>query len=182
MNRFAGSVMAIVVACLALLGSTTPAGAHNSLISSTPQAGAVLDAAPTVIELTFDQPIQAGQDLNTIAVIGPDNGRWEAGPAQVTSTVVAAPVRPLGPAGRYRVGYRVLSADGHPVSGEITFTLARPGTGSAAPTDALPGPGPATGTPTADQGIPVWVWLVGAGALLAAGLVLAFRTGGRNLR
>jgi copper resistance protein C len=177
-SRLAGLGGAVVVACLALVAVATPASAHNTLIGSTPKNGATMDTGPSAVELTFDQPVQAGRDLNSIAVIGPDNGHWEAGPAQVASNVVNAPVRPLGPAGVYRIGYRVLSADGHPVSGELTFTLTSPGTGSPLPADQLPGPvDSAAGT---SEGVPVWVWLAGAAVLLGVGLVLAFRMGGKS--
>jgi methionine-rich copper-binding protein CopC len=174
-SRLAG---AVVVACLGLVALATPASAHNTLIGSTPKDKATVDTGPSTIELTFDQPVQAGQDLNSIAVIGPDNDHWEAGPVQVASNVARTPVRPLGPAGVYRIGYRILSADGHPVSGELTFTLTRPGTGSPLPADQLPRS--ADSTSGADEGVPVWVWLAGAAALLGAGLVLAFRMGGKS--
>jgi len=168
------------VACLALLGLATPASAHNSLIGSTPRDGSSLQAGPTQIELKFDQPVQAGQGLNSIAVLGPNNDHWEGGAPQVSSNVVTAPVRPLGPAGTYKVGWRILSADGHPVSGELTFTLTTAGTGTPAP----PGQqaAPASSPSTEDSGVPAWVWIVGAGVLLAAGLVLALRMGGKAQR
>jgi copper resistance protein C len=32
---------------------------------------------------------------------------------------VSIDVAPLGPAGRYEIGYRIISADGHPVTGSV---------------------------------------------------------------
>jgi methionine-rich copper-binding protein CopC len=174
MKKLAGLVAVIGAV---LLWSAVPASAHNSLIGSTPKDGSLVDEGPGTIELKFDQPVQMGQGLNTIAVIGPNNDHWEGGAAQVASNVVTAPVRPLGPAGAYKIGYKILSADGHPVSGELTFTLTKAGTGTPAPADQqadLP-----SGSDS-DGGIPAWVWIVGAGVLLAAGLVLALRIGGKS--
>jgi hypothetical protein len=166
---------AVVVALIALLWSATPAAAHNTLIGSTPTNGAQVDSGPDKVELTFDQPVQFGQGLNTVAVLGPNNDHWEAGSPQVASNVVTAAVRPLGPAGIYKIGYRVLSADGHPVNGEVAFTLTKAGTGTPGPAiqpgEATPASGDSGG------GVPAWVWIVGAAALLAAGLVLALRMG-----
>jgi copper resistance protein C len=176
MRKLAGLGVALGVALLALLGLATPASAHNSLIGSTPIDGATMASGPDQIELKFDQPVQAGKGLNSIAVIGPNNDHWEAGPPEVSSNVVTAPVRPLGPAGAYKIGWRILSADGHPVSGELTFTLSTAGNGTPAPA------GQATpDSPSSDDssGVPAWVWIVGAGVLLAAGLVLALRVGGK---
>jgi methionine-rich copper-binding protein CopC len=180
MRRLAGLLAAIAVSLLTLVGLAGPASAHNSLIASTPGDGALMELGPDQIELKFDQPVQTGQGLNTVAVIGPNNDHWEAGPAQVASNVVTAPVRPLGPAGAYKIGYRVLSADGHPVTGELTFTLTKAGDGTPAPADQQAGQ-PDT-TRDAGSGVPAWLWIVGAGVLLAAGLVIALRIGGRGLR
>jgi methionine-rich copper-binding protein CopC len=179
MRRLAGRLgAALGVACLVLLGSATPAFAHNSLIGSTPRDGSALASGPNQIELKFDQPVQAGQGLNTIAVIGPNNDHWEGGAAQVSSNVVTAPVRPLGPAGTYRIGWRILSADGHPVQGELTFTLTQAGTGTPAP-PGQQAAAPESSSSNADNGVPAWVWIAGAAVLLAAGLVLALRVGGK---
>jgi methionine-rich copper-binding protein CopC len=178
MSKLAGLIGAVIVAALVTVGSASPAIAHNSLIGSNPEDGAELAAGPQQIELRFDQPVQAGEGLNTIAVLGPGNDRWEAGPAVVASNVVTAPVRPLGPAGVYTIGYRILSADGHPVSGELRFTLTQAGTGTPAPA------APQAGAPDGGNGggIPTWLWIAGAGVLLAAGLVLALRLGGKGLQ
>lgn len=180
MRKLAGLGAAIAVSLLAVVGLAVPASAHNSLIGSTPRDGALMESGPDQIELKFDQPVQMGQGLNTVAVIGPNNDHWEAGPAQVASNVVTAPVRPLGPAGAYKIGYRILSADGHPVSGELTFTVTKAGDGTPAPA------GQQTGQPdpggSSESGIPPWLWILGAGVLLAAGLVLALRMGGRGLQ
>ncbi|WP_253865541.1 copper resistance CopC family protein [Prauserella halophila] len=164
----------------------TPAAAHNQLIESDPADGASLDEAPEQVTLTFNQPVQqgAGEDVNQIAVTGPDGGRWTAGDVQVDGTTVTAPLHPLGPAGEYVIGFRVLSADGHPVSEELRFTLTGPGPGD----DTPPGAESAKpSAPAADDarsggdddsgGIPVWVWIVAAVVLLGAGVTVALRTG-----
>ena len=168
----------LVMTVLGLLWTAAPAFAHNSLIGSSPKNGALMESGPSQIQLTFDEPVQFGQGFNSIAVIGPNNDHWEAGSPQVASNVVTAAVRPLGPAGVYKIGWHVLSADGHPVSGELTFTLTKAGTGTPGPA-ASQQPGPAAAAPgDSGGGVPAWVWIAGAAVLLAAGLVLALRMGG----
>jgi copper resistance protein C len=167
----------VAVACLALVGYATPAFAHNTLIGSNPANESTVQESPQTIELTFDQPVQMGEGLNTIAVTGPDGTNWTVGPAAVASNVVSASLDDLGPAGTYRVGYRILSADGHPVSGEVTFTLAQAGDGTPAPAGTANGDEAA---PEADEGgLPIWLWILGAVALLGAGLTVALRIGGQ---
>ncbi|PPK68142.1 copper resistance protein CopC [Actinokineospora auranticolor] len=178
MRSVARLTAALAVSLLALVGLAGPALAHNQLISSNPADKAVVDAGPGTVELTFDQPVQAGANLNSIVVLGPDGkGQWQDGKAAVRSNVVSVPVRPLGPAGEYRVGYRILSADGHSVSGELKFTLTTAGNGTPAPADATATAAGQTGGGD-DGGLPVWVWIVGAVVLLGAGILLAVRVGG----
>lgn len=161
------------VACLALLGLATPAFAHNSLVSSNPANEATVDNSPSMIELTFDQPVQKGQGLNTVSVTGPDNTGWKTGAVDVQSNVVSAPLDELGPAGGYRIAYRIISADGHPVSGEIDFTLANAGNGTATA---------AAESEENGGGLPIWVWIVGAVVVLGAGLTVAMRIGSKQPR
>ena len=163
------------VLALALFGLVVlagPAAAHNQLVSSNPKHEASLETGPSSIELVFDQAVQGSEDLNTVVVIGPGDTQWQGGAPTVSGTTVTAPVRELGPAGEYRIGYQILSADGHPVRGEVTFTLTKAGNGTPAEVAA---PAPEAGS--SDGGLPVWVWIGGAVVLVAVGVVAAMRLG-----
>ncbi|WP_326824287.1 copper resistance CopC family protein [Streptosporangium sp. NBC_01756] len=119
----------LLFACAALLGVVTPAQAHNVLIGSDPKDGAQLATGPGKITLTFDQAVRQG--FAQISVTGPDGTRWEDGTTAVDGRQVSIGVRPLGPAGQYTIGYRILSSDGHPVADKVTFALTTAGTGTA---------------------------------------------------
>ena len=177
-GRIGKALVALALTVVAVLGTATPALAHNVLISSDPANGASVAAGPPKISLTFDQYVQ-GADVNQIAVTGPGGGQWAEGPISVVNNVISAPLRPLGPAGKYTVGYRVLSADGHPVIGELTFTLTTAGTGTPATVDAARSPGgsPQASSQSSSTGVPIWVWIAGAVVLLAIGLTVALRSG-----
>ncbi|MFA7323437.1 MAG: copper resistance CopC family protein [Candidatus Nanopelagicales bacterium] len=108
----------------AVLLITAPAQAHGQLVSSTPTNGAVLDAAPASVAFTFDEPLLP--ELDTIS-INTDTGK----------NLVSARVEPVGDTltmqwptdiapGTYQVAYRIVSEDGHPVTGAITFTFGTP--------------------------------------------------------
>jgi methionine-rich copper-binding protein CopC len=170
----------LTLAGLGLFALAAPASAHNSLISSNPTADASLATGPQTVVLTFDQPVQEGEGLNAIAVTGPDGNEWQGGPATVDSNVVTAPVRELGPIGVYTIGYRIVSADGHPVSGQVKFTLTTAGNGTPAPASSDAPANRATGSQVEDDGVPIWVWLIGAAVLLGAGLFVALRVGGKQ--
>lgn len=165
------ALITAMIAVITLLSLAGPAQAHNVLISSDPADGAKLKASPSEVTLTFDQAIQPG-DVNQIAVTGPGGTRWTEAPVQVDSNETRTKVRPLGPKGAYTIGYRVVSADGHPVSGQLRFELTEPGGGTPVEREGDP-----AAQDDASGGLPLWAWIVGAGGLLAAGLVLALRLG-----
>lgn len=173
--RKALAVVALTVA--AMIGMATPALAHNVLVSTDPANDASVATGPARITLTFDAPVQGG-DINQISLVGPDDkSQWTEGPVQISSNVVSVAVRPLGPAGTYTVGYRILSADGHPVEGEYKFTLTKAGNGTPATAGAATAANTQSGNGSSGGGVPVWVWVLGAVVLLAIGMTVALRTG-----
>ncbi|MEU4782604.1 copper resistance protein CopC [Micromonospora sp. NPDC023633] len=143
---------------VSLLLPPAPAAAHNSLTGSDPRNGARVAEAPARIELRF----LAKADPNTtkITVTGPDNVAALGGAPTFSGSRVSVPFKP-GRAGLYVVGYRLASSDGHPVSGEVRFTLttgtpAEPPAGPTAPPSAVPSPsvaGPTSaGSPSTGAG------------------------------
>jgi methionine-rich copper-binding protein CopC len=117
------ALIAAVVAVVAGL-TATPAAAHASLVSSSPPDGAALTTAPTKIELVFSEDVG---EPSIIAVAGPDGVQVVDGPTQIRKASAVQPLKAVTAAGLYKVAYRVVSADGHPVSGQLTFTFAPPG-------------------------------------------------------
>ena len=109
---------------------------------------------------------KAQSEFAAMTVVGPDGNLWSSGPPEVQGATVGVGLRPLGPAGRYTVNYRVTSADGHVVSGSWSFTVSVTAQGT-------PGPSAASG-PT-DTGLPVWPFLVGAVVVVAGAGIWALR-------
>ncbi|MEU7000630.1 copper resistance CopC family protein [Nonomuraea sp. NPDC046570] len=141
----------LLLACCAVGVGAGPAQAHNKLVGSDPADGARLAAGPSRVTLEFDQPARQGYAV--VSVTGPGGGRFESGAATVQGVKVGIGVKPLGAAGEYVIGYRILSSDGHPVSGKITFTL----TAAAAPAESVPAPsagGDAAATPATSTADP----------------------------
>jgi len=160
----------VVTALLAMVGLAGTALAHNVLVDSNPKAGSSVDAGPPTVTLTFDQPVQEGEQFNSIVVIGPNGDHWEGGKTTVDGRTVSVPLRPLGPAGKYQIGYQILSNDGHPVRAQVAFTLTKAGNGT-------PTPGTNTVSQDSGGGLPIWVWIAGAVVLLGVGVTLALRSG-----
>lgn len=99
------------------------ASAHTALVSSDPAKDANLTKPPAAIVLTFSENINPA--FATIVVSSADGRKWVSGSPQVDGPRLTAAVGPGRPAtGVYTVGYRVVSTDGHPVTGSYTFTIA----------------------------------------------------------
>lgn len=165
------------IATLALLGSAGPALAHNVLVSSDPAAGAVLDTAPEKVTFTFDQPIENFDPA--LKVFGPGGNDFTTAAPTVVGSSIWAPMA-AGPAGEYRAVFRIVSSDGHPVTGEVTFTLSQSAAGTAVGNAS--GAADSTGADASDNGarsagLGAWLWvIVGVAVLLvAAAIVIAMR-------
>lgn len=111
----------LVLQTLALVVAAETASAHNVLVSSDPADGATLDRVPTQVELVFDQPVQ--KQFGQVSVLSTDGSDWVAAAPSVVDATVTVALRPLEQTGDYVIAYRLVSADGHPVSGELTFTV-----------------------------------------------------------
>ncbi|MEV7869053.1 copper resistance CopC family protein [Streptomyces sp. NPDC088124] len=136
MNRRAARTAArgaVLPAAAALLWTgATPAAAHTELTGATPAEGSSVASLPERVRLTFSDPMS--RKYAKVSLTGP-RGAALVGEPEVDGEDVSVRPSPSSPPGHYRIGYRVVSADGHPVSGVLSFTVAGP---------------PVTGTPVAE--------------------------------
>ena len=99
------------------------AEAHAILVKANPEREATLTDAPDEVLLIFNDSV--GRDFLALAVIDPSGKRVDNHDAKLDFTDhshLRASVSKLAP-GRYTVRYRVLSADGHVVSGKYFFDV-----------------------------------------------------------
>ncbi len=154
---------ALIFGAALTVGAPT-AGAHTALTATAPAADSTVAAGPTRVTATFNEPLQP--TFAAMTVVGPDENLWSSGDAEVRDATVSVALRPLGPAGKYTVNYRVTSADGHVVAGSWAFTVTSAGTGQ---------PGPAVEASAPDRRIPLWPLVVGALVLTAGAVVWSMR-------
>ena len=123
---------AAALAAALLLASAGPARAHAGLLSSTPAAGDTLRQAPERLLLRFTEPVEASS--SGLVLLGWDGRATSLVPERDPADVAAfaATLPPLQPGG-YRVQWRTISADGHPVDGSFVFYVAGPATALAPP-------------------------------------------------
>lgn len=172
-----GRALAAVLLAGLLAGSAAaPASAHASLVSSDPAEGAVLADAPDLVTLTFDEPVSVVADgVNVYDATGAPLD-IDAG---ARDEVVSADLPDGLDDGTYVVVWRVVSSDGHPIAGSLTFHVGAPSESVSPPRDAA----------TADDGtmrdVASVVQAAGYVALLLAGgltVFLSWSTRGLRLR
>ena len=136
-------VVLLVTGLLLALATAGPASAHNRFVSSDPADGATVARTPAAVVLTFDEPALA---LGTqVVVTGPD-GPVGRGAAQLVDETVRQPLAGGAPAGTYTVDWRATSADGHPISGRLSFVSEAAGAEQPDAADAPAVPEPTSGT------------------------------------
>jgi copper transport protein len=121
-HRALGLVAAALVALALVVGLGAPASAHAELVSSDPAEGAVVDVAPDTVTLTFNEPVRLTSQQIAVYDAEGDEVPSTAGASGTEVTVDLADAADL-PDGSYVVSWNVLSGDGHPVSGALTFSV-----------------------------------------------------------
>jgi copper transport protein len=126
MRLFAGLAMLLLAVCFA-----TDALAHASLVSVEPRDGSVLAQAPSRVELRFNENVTAG----AVRVIDAAGTLRNDAKIEAAAETIAVTLPDGLPPGTSMVSYRVISQDGHPVTGTVTFSVGVP-TATAMPADA----------------------------------------------
>ena len=171
------SVLVLIFGALAMLVGVTTASGHSQLVSSDPADGSVLSAPPTQLVLTFNEAL-----LKEAVDVAIANGAGDVVSGDVATVVGAIATIPWPadlPPDNYSVSYRVVSDDGHPITGSIGFSYT---SDSKTPTAATPEATPVAtpeATPTSEPATGFPIGLVGLILALAATLtviILARRT------
>lgn len=122
--------VATASACIFLASATPLASAHDSVVGSNPQNGSVVQQFPDRLELEFSGEVQEG--FNTVALSRADGEAAEVvytGEPEVQGRDVTLQL-PEGfqaQPGQYRVGFQIVSSDGHATKGMTTFDYAPDG-------------------------------------------------------
>lgn len=113
----------LVVQALALVGvlalGTGTAAAHASVVTTDPIDDSVSTSPPTRVSVTFTETVTIS--AGGLVVRDGRGQRVDDDAANAKGAVVSTGLRPNLTNGTYVVTYRVLSADGHPVSGSFLF-------------------------------------------------------------
>lgn len=143
-RNIALAATAAMVFLLSVLMAPT-GSAHADLQVSTPEDGESLEVAPEEIRLTFSEELF--EELVEISILDAAGDLYSTIKVEQTpppGTGVIFPWPPQTPPGEYSIAYRVVSADGHPVTGTISFSYAA----------TTPEPSSSDSTPSAQSSTP----------------------------
>lgn len=108
-----------------IISISLPALAHAQLVDANPKANQVLTSSPSQFRLNFsDQLVVLGEGSNWLKVED-SKGLIVSAPAAVLGSELVAQAMGALSSGSYKLSYRVLSEDGHPVEGSYRFTVAQ---------------------------------------------------------
>lgn len=159
------AVITVLCGCvLALATGTGPASAHAILLETSPAQNSVVDEAPASAELRFNEPVEL---IDGAIRLFPSDGKPQTLQGQTRDHSVIVDFPPDLSDGTYLLSYRIVSADGHPVGGAITFHVGQESVSSPAP--AAPD---IEATPTStESGVTVLTVIQYLGLLAFAGLL-----------
>ncbi|MGW2092989.1 copper resistance CopC/CopD family protein [Promicromonospora sukumoe] len=123
-GRRAGAwVLLLAVAWALLLGPADTAAAHATLVGTDPAEGAVLDAAPERVTFTFNEDvIGVPAGIRVFDATGQEIGST----ATVRASQLLVDLDGEVPDGTLVVMWRLVSQDGHPIGGSLSFSVGAP--------------------------------------------------------
>lgn len=149
-------VLLLGVLVLVVAGTTAPASADAKLVATVPASGAALDAVPTEVSFTFDAELSAPA---YVVVTAPDGSALATGDATIDGATVTQAVGPSDQHGVFVAAYRVVSSDGHQMTGQINFSVGEVAAQTSVPsTGSGEGSGTSTDSAAAATGTGGWSW------------------------
>lgn len=127
--------VSIILFCSLLLFLPKILSAHAYIVSSSPTDNEILTQSPKIVYLVFNEPIEAA--FQSLTVTGPSGERVDQGNSYISpdnSAKLMADLKPDLPDGVYTLKWKVLSGDGHNISGVIAFQIGNGDAGSVTPT------------------------------------------------
>ena len=159
MKRLAALIGAIGISIL----MAAPALA-NSLVATSPIAGATLKAAPSAVTISVEvTPMDMG---NEITVTDPGGRRVDDGTLAVAGNDIIIGMKPITESGAYKVSYNIISEMDVPLVGSFIFNFSTPSISTPTEEEVVPS------TPTKVQGSDFGTNLFVIGLLVVSFVVL----------
>ncbi|WP_291313713.1 copper resistance CopC family protein [Corynebacterium sp. UBA2622] len=168
---------ALASAMLSLAGAPA-ALAHDAVVGGSPADGEVVTEFPRTLELTFSGQVQDG--FNTFALSNASTNEviFSGEPhLDGRNVILDLPGDLKADPGTYRIGFQIISSDGHSTKGMTTFTYepagSSPSSGAPAATGENNSPEPAAGDGERSVSRALPLIAAGLGVLVIGGAAIA---------
>jgi|GEM_PF-2638079 len=124
MSRKSKSLIAVSILGLLFLPSS-PAFAHAQISATSPIQYSAVSEVPSEVSIEFDGNLTQIEDLsiNVLKVFNSQGIQIDDGKTLVGGAKLTIGVKDRSGSGTFRVIYRVVSEDGHPITDEFTFEV-----------------------------------------------------------
>lgn len=140
-------VASAILGASLLFGSVSPAWSHTDVSSTTPKDGSTVEAGSNIVSVSFNDDILNLADSSEIVVVDSENRSLKVECLKVEGKEIQAVVY-FETAGEYRVTWRTVAEDGHPLTGKFSFQV------SGSPATEYVRPACAGVEPTSEPEIP----------------------------
>lgn len=116
-------VLAVIGAVALLFVAPNSAIAHDEFVSSFPEAGSTIGTSPTEITLSFSGELLTEPGSAVMEVLAPGGENIAVDAPDINGQTATQHLSPDPVAGLFTVRWKVVSSDGHPISGEYAYTV-----------------------------------------------------------
>ena len=142
--RFA-ALLAVALLSLMTIFGVGSAQAHDELVATSPESGAVLKTSPDKVVMTFSGELKK---IGTIVELKDEKGESFENGYEIAGRELTVTPKAALPNGNYTMVTRVVSSDGHPIDKKLAFTVKDPQAAASASPSASATPA-ASATPSA---------------------------------
>jgi methionine-rich copper-binding protein CopC len=127
-------VASAILGASLVVGSISPAWSHTDVSSTSPKDGSAVAAGSNNVSVSFNDKILNLADSSEIVVVDSENRPLKVECLEVEGKQLQAVVY-LETAGDYRVTWRTVAEDGHPLTGTPALEYVRPACAGPEPTE-----------------------------------------------
>jgi methionine-rich copper-binding protein CopC len=115
-------VASVILGASLIVGSISPAWSHTNVSSTSPKDGSAVEAGSTNVSVSFHDKILNLADSSEIVVVDSENRSLKVECLQLEGKELKAVVY-FETAGDYRVTWRTVGEDGHPLTGKFSVVV-----------------------------------------------------------
>lgn len=120
LRQGARSLAVVLLATGLVLVASTLVWGHALLQASSPEEGENLPQLPSKVLLSFYEEVSAPA---YVVLNAPDGTNLASGEAEVDGLLISQQVEATDQQGTFIMAYRAVSEDGHPITGQVTFSV-----------------------------------------------------------